>query len=402
MRVIVVGAGIGGLVAARSLSRAGVEVTVLERAERFGEVGAGVQLGPNATAVLRGLGLGDGLDQVGVEPESFRQVRWADGAVLDDHRLAEAARERFGAPYYTLYRPDLIELLASGLPDGLVRLGSPVTEVIAGDRPSVRLADGTVESADVLVGADGTHSVVRAATVGDVPARFSGMAAYRALVPRERVPEVYWPAGAAPVVRNWFGPGQHLIAYPVGEGARYLNLVAVVAEPSWTTESWTAKGSAADLRSRFDGWAPELRELLDAVSDPVYRWALYDREPLPRWSTGSTTLLGDACHPMLPFMAQGAAQAVEDAAALTAALRDAQRYPAPAGAPARAAALDRYQRARQPRTARIQRLSWSNNIRYHLPDGPEQRERDERLSVQRTEETLRWLYANDPELLPAR
>jgi len=388
MRIVVVGGGIGGLTVARSLWRAGFDVLVLEQARQYAEVGAGVQLGPNATRVLERLGLGERMAEIGVTPAAVRMLRWADDSVLSDMRIAQDAQARFGAPYYTVYRPDLIEILSEGLPAGMVRLGSSVTEVITGDKPEVRLSDGTVETADVVVGADGTHSRVRACTVGDVSARFSRMVAYRALVPWDEL-----PPGTEPVVCSRLGPGRHLVVYPVGRGARWMNLVAVVPEPVWATESWTAPGTPDELRAHFEGWAPGARALLRSVRGPVYRWALYDRDPMLHWSTANTTLLGDACHPMLPFMAQGAAQAIEDAAALAACLRRNSGEPV--------AALARYEVARQPHTARIQQLSWSNNTGFHLSDGRQQRLRDEGLGASRTTtEALHWLYGNDPEHLP--
>jgi salicylate hydroxylase len=375
-----------------ALRAAGCGVVVLERAERFGEIGAGLQLGPNATRVLRGLGLDGALKDVGVHPSTAEFLGWRDGAVLGRQPLAERMEQRFGAPYYTLYRPDLVEVLAAELPVGVVRFGAAVTEVRVepGQRPSVRLADGSAESADVVVGADGTHSAVRSSTVGDVPARFSGMCAYRALVPRDAA-----DADADAVVRVWLGPGCHLVAYPVGRRARYLNLVCVVPDPDWSTESWTAPGSADELRAHFQGWSPGLRRLLDSVSEPVFRWALYDREPLAGWSTASTTLMGDACHPMLPFLAQGAAQAIEDAAALAVQLRDPECDTR--------TALHRYERARLPHTARIQRLSWENNTVYHLPDGPAQEQRDAAYGDTGSGplESMAWMYGNDATQLTA-
>jgi salicylate hydroxylase len=174
------------------------------------------------------------------------------------------------------------------------------------------------------------------------------MAAYRALVQRNRV-----QSSETVTVRNWLGPDQHLVAYPVGRDSRYVNLVCVVPEPSWTTEAWNVQGSVTDLRNHFAGWSAELTTLLDAVEEPVFKWALYDREPVRRWSTATTTLLGDACHPMLPFLAQGAGQAIEDAAALTRCLLET---------PAEPTALARYETARRPHTAKIQRMSWDNNV----------------------------------------
>jgi salicylate hydroxylase len=388
MRIVVVGGGVGGLTVARSLLRAGFDVLVLEQAPRFGAVGAGLQLGPNATRILTRLGLADELAEIGISPAAVRMLRWDDDSLLSNMRLAQDAKARFGAPYYVVYRADLIDLLASGLPEGTVRFGAEVVDVSTGDKPEVRLADGTVESADVVVGADGTHSMVRAATVGDVPARFARMIAYRSLIPWDEV-----PGSAEQVVRTWLGPGRHVTTYPVGRGCRYLSVSAVLPEPVRSAESWTASGGIGELRAQLAGWNSTVRELTEAINGTVYRWALYEREPLLHWSTSCTTLVGDACHPMLPFMAQGAAQAVEDAAALAACLC---RTPGEVGA-----ALARYEVARQPHTTRIQQLSWSNNTAYHLQDGPEQKLRDEGLRASRTTtEALHWLYGNDPEHLP--
>lgn len=392
-RVVVVGGGIGGLTAAISLRAAGCHVVVVEKAEQFGDVGAGVQLGPNATKILGRLGLADAVREASVIPDSVRLLRWQDDQVLSEWELGAAAVDRFGAPYVTMYRPDLIDLLAGRLPADTVKLGAAVTEVhaAAGHRPWVRMTDGTTQDADLLVGSDGTHSIMRDSTVGPVPARFSGMSAYRALIPSDAAGPEF-----ATTVHNWLGPDRHLVAYPVGRDARYVNLVCVVPEQDWSTESWTAPGSPNELRAHFQAWSPKARALLEAVTDPVYRWALYDREPLTTWSTASTTLLGDACHPMLPFMAQGAAQAIEDAAALAACLQTSNLEIA--------AALNLYERARRPHTTRIQRLSWENNYSYHLADGPAQRKRDSALAdgngAMRLE-SLAWVFANDAEHIVA-
>ncbi|WP_431873548.1 FAD-dependent monooxygenase [Amycolatopsis sacchari] len=377
MRVIVVGGGIGGLTAALALLRAGHEVRVDERAAGFGEIGAGVQLGPNATRVLHGLGLDAALRRTAFSPVATRFLRWEDDTVLTEWPLAGHMEARFGAPYYTVYRPDLITVLAAALPAGVVCFGKAVTAVESWHpRPLVRFADGTAATADVVVGADGIHSAVRGATVAETAARFSGMCAYRALVPADAL-------SAEPAVRVWLGPNRHLVAYPVG---RFVNLVCVVPATDWPEESWTAPGSLAELRAAFRGWSRELNDLLGHVREPVYRWGLYDREPLPRWSTATTTLVGDACHPMLPFLAQGGAQAIEDGAALAAAL-DGDLAPA----------LARYEARRRPHTARIQRRSWDNNVDYHLPDGPAQRRRDAALAAGEgmNVESLSWIYGND-------
>lgn len=378
MRVLVTGGGIGGLTTAVALRQIGVDVRVTERASAFGEVGAGVQLGPNATAVLRRLGLGEALDAVGFAPEVMRILRWQDDTTLGEWPLAAEMLRQYGAPYYTAYRPDLIELLAAALPPDVVRLRSKVTGVDPGE-PAVTLADGTRLAADLVIGADGTHSAVRGATVGDAPARFSGMCAYRALIPVQ--------PGDDLSVRLWLGPGRHVVIYPMGKGPDWLNAVCVVPEPDWQEESWTAPGTAEDLRQHFHDWSPSLRELLQRVTEPVFRWALYDREPLRAWSTATTTLLGDAAHPMLPYLAQGAAQSIEDAAALAASIDEDV-----------AATLHAYEARRREHTARIQRLAWDNNVVYHLADGDRQRTRDADIAAGRGYHPygMSWLYGNNP------
>jgi salicylate hydroxylase len=378
MRAIIVGAGIGGLTAAIALRQTGWSVKVIERAEQFGEVGAGVQLGPNATRVLARLGLGEKLNEIAAAPEAVRFLRWADDAVLTEWHIAAQMR-RFGAPYYTLYRPDLIEILAAVQPSEDIMLGTEVTDVSATPGgAAVYTADGARLEADLALGCDGIHSIVRSRAIGDVPARFSGMCAYRAVVPSD---------GVERTVRNWLGPHRHLVAYPVGRGGRYLNLVCVDTASDWRTESWTAPGDPEELQTAFTGWSPEVTSLLARVAGPIYRWALYDREPLSTWLAPRIALLGDACHPMLPFMAQGAAQAIEDASVLAQCL---------AGGADLGDALRRYEQLRRPRAARIQRLSWDNNTVYHLTDGPEQRARDSAMiRGEAFGSALSWVYEDD-------
>ncbi len=244
------------------------------------------------------------------------------------------------------------------------------------------MAGGDTVEADVVVGADGIHSAVRGALFAPTPARFSRLAAYRALVPREAV------ADLAVEVTNRMGPGRHVVSYFVGRHRQYYNLVCVVPETTWDVESWTEPGSLDDLRAHFAGWSAGLSRLLEHVVEPVYRWALHDRQPLAAWSQGTATLLGDACHPMLPFMAQGACQAIEDAVVLTRCL-DAAGDDAPG-------ALRRYEALRLPRTARLQQLSWRNATTFHLPDGDDQHARDARLATGGDSAGANdWLYGYD-------
>jgi len=360
MRIVIVGAGIGGLAAAALLSREGHQVTVVETARELGDVGAGIQMSPNGVGVLDRLDLGDAARAIGCTPDRIVIRRWQDDNELMTMPMGSLAEQRWGQPYYSMYRPDVIEILASRCEHVDLRLGSRVI-AIDHDDPSITLLSGETLDADIVVGADGIHSIVRTSAFGPQPTRFSGFVAYRALVPRDDVNDL-------PVeVTNRVGPDGHIVSYFVGRERRFLNLVCIYEDASWDVESWNEPGDPETLRARFADWSPSVRRVLDRVREPVFRWALHDREPLPRWSRSNTTLLGDACHPMVPFMAQGACQALEDAAALTDALSQHTDV---------TAALDEYEQRRRPRTADIQGRSFANATTYHLPDGEQQAQRD--------------------------
>lgn len=394
MRFGIVGGGIGGLTSALVMARRGHDVAVFERSSAIREVGAGVQISPNAGCVLRSLGLGDAFDAISVHPERMVFRRWEDDSIIRANDFDEAFADQYGMPLASVARTDLLEILAqavAAVPTINVSLASRVTHVEPGDDAStIFFADATSLSFDVVIGADGIHSVVRPCVGGADSARFSGSVAYRALVPLDAVKDL-------PVdFTNRVGPDRHVVSYFIGKDRRYLNLVCISPEDSWTTESWTEPGTLDDLRERFAGWSPELLSILDRVEEPVFRWALYDREPLEQWGIGSTTLLGDACHPMLPFMAQGSCQAIEDAAILGRCLDDVHAGDGPDGAAA-VAALRRYETARQGRTARVQTTSFMNRDLFHMPDGPMQQGRDEFLaSGVAGFGPLEWVYSYDP------
>lgn len=385
MHVAIGGAGIGGMTLAALLVRDDHEVTLVEKAREFGEVGAGIQISPNGSRVLEHLGLGEGLEAIGTKPQRIVLRRWQDDRKLLVRRQGDVPIERYGHPYYNVYRPDLVSLLASALDGVTTRFGTEVVGASTSESAAeLLLGDDSRISADVVIGADGIHSAVRRSLFEEVPSRFSRYIAYRALVARSAVPDL-------PIdVTNRMGPDSHLVTYFVGRDQAWHNLVCVVPEATWDVEGWNEPGELAELRTHFDEWSDEVNALLDHVVEPVHRWALFDREPMPTWHAGRVALLGDACHAMLPFMAQGACQAIEDAAVLSRLLHD------PADVPA---ALARYTAVRQPRAADLQRRSWKNATVYHLPDGPDQERRDASYAAVSAEDgagAFDWLYGYDP------
>lgn len=384
--IAVIGAGIGGLTLAAALARLGIGCRVFERAEQPAEAGAGVQLAPNAVRLLRRLGLSDSLRQHGVRPLSRDLLRWDDGRTLARTELGEECEKRFGAPYVTVHRADLHRALRD-LAGAVVRTGHRLTGLTEGPGAvELRFADGSEHRAELVVGADGIRSVVREHLAADAPV-FSGRRIYRGLVPVERVPEL-----AEPRVRVWLGPGRHCVCYPVS-GGRLISFAATTGGTAHPGESWTAIGDQDEVAAAYRDWHPAVTRLLGAGGG-IGCWALHDREPLARWSSDTLTLLGDAAHPMLPFAAQGANQAVEDAFALAATLA-MSRGDVPE-------ALRRYQEQRIPRTQRLQQSARSTATDSHLPDGPLQRARDAELARGSALDGLRWVYGHDALAAAAR
>lgn len=380
----IVGAGPGGLSAALALLSAGFDVHVYEQAPALGAVGAGVQVTPNAARVLHGLGLAADLDRVAVRADAWQQRRWDDGRTVLWTPLGKAVEHRFGFPHYQMRRADLVSVLTAALPAHRLHLGHRLVSLEdEGDDVVLRFANGIRVAADLVVGADGIHSAVRRQVFGEQAPRFTGCAAFRGLVPAERVRGV----ALDPTAQIWMGPGRHFAHYFVS-GRTLVNFVAVVDQDAWTRESWSARADQADALAEFDGWHEQVRAILGAVEN-LYVLALFDREPMPHWSAGRVTLLGDACHPMLPFMAQSAAQAIEDGATLAACLRAGSDLPR---------ALREYERLRIPRTARLQAMSADNKTRFHLPDGPAQRRRDAEMASGSTDwsfDPIAWVYDHD-------
>jgi salicylate hydroxylase len=384
LKVAVIGAGIGGLTAALSLRNAGFAVEVYEQAPELTEVGGGINMGPNATRILRRLGLAEGLDREGVRPAGTHQRRWRDGRTLQRAPLNPLCEELYGAPHMTLHRADLLAVIASGFPAEQIHLGHRLVGLAdRGDGTEASFENGARTRVDVLVGADGIHSAVRAVLFGEEEPRFAGCVAYRGLVPVERIADLGLEIGS----QSWVGPGAHFVHYFVSRG-ELLNFVGWTEHDHWNREDWTDRATVERALAAFEGWHPQVRRIIGAA-ETCFIWALFDREPLPRWSVGHTTLLGDACHPMYPFMGQGAAQAIEDGATLAACLATG------AGDPAEA--LRHYERLRLPRVTRLQGMSRANKVRFHMPDGPAQEARDAEWAkaADRSPDTLRWLYDFD-------
>ncbi len=385
LRIAIIGGGIGGLTAALSLRQAGFEADIYEQAPALTHIGGGINMGPNAARVLIRLGLGEGLLREGVRPASTHQRRWDDGRTLQRAPLNPQCEELYGAPHVTIHRADLLAVISSGLPPERIHLGHRLLGLSdKGGHVEAWFDNGVRIDADILVGADGIHSAVRAILFGDEAPKFAGCVAYRGLVPVERLADLQLELGS----QSWVGPGGHLVHYFVSRG-ELLNFVGWTEHDEWSREDWTDRATVERALAAFEGWHPQIRRIIGAA-DECFIWALFDRDPLPRWSVGRVTLLGDACHPMYPFMGQGAAQAIEDGAALAACLRAA-------GDADPAVALQHYERLRLPRVTRLQELSRANKLRFHMRDGPGQEARDAEWARagDRSPDALRWLYEFD-------
>jgi 2-polyprenyl-6-methoxyphenol hydroxylase-like FAD-dependent oxidoreductase len=388
MKIAVIGGGIGGLSAALQLLRMGFDVQVYEQAPRIGEIGAGIQISPNASRLLIRLGLKPALDRAGVRPQAVHQRRWDDGRTLQRAPVGAEVETTFGAPYYHFHRADLAELLGAAVPAERLHVGHKLIGLEPkGDRVTARFENGATIDADLVVGADGIHSRVRHLLFGPEKPRFTGCIAWRGLVPVDRVCNL----GIEVASHNWMGPDGHVVHYWVGAG-KFMNVVCVTEHGEWTEEGWTTPGKVDDALARYRDWHPTVRALIGSFPQ-TFVWALHDRLPLPRWSDGRVTLLGDACHPMLPFMAQGAAQSIEDGATLAAVLKampdDVE------------GALARYEALRKPRATRLQEASAANRVRFHLHDGPEQQARDTAMAASgdRSIANIGWLYMHDASVV---
>ncbi|WP_189332832.1 FAD-dependent monooxygenase [Actinoplanes ianthinogenes] len=372
-RVAVVGSGIGGLTAAIALRARGHEVDVYDQAGELSEIGAGVSLGGNGMRVLDALGLGKAVREASSNLHRIQFHHWRTGEIFHEHPMGDWYEQRFGGPFLGIHRADFHQVLLTAF-DGEPHLGRRCVAVHeSATGAGLEFADGSGAEADVVVGADGLRSTVRHHVNDTDEAVFAAMSCFRGLVPVDRV-----PGGDTFGLTFFLGPGRHLVAYPV-RGGELINFVAYVPDPEWTLESWSARCEPAEAVAAFAGWSPTVTALL-AGAEETGRWALYDREPLRRWSTERVTLLGDAAHPMLPHAGQGTNQAIEDAAAL------AHFLGQPDG-------LHRYEQARKARTRQIQLGSRTNATCFQVPDGPPAEERNARLAG--LPQMVGWIHEYD-------
>jgi salicylate hydroxylase/6-hydroxynicotinate 3-monooxygenase len=345
--IAIIGAGMGGLTLAAVLHRRGFAVRVYEQAPRFVRLGAGIQMSPNAMRVLRGIGLEPRIRARAFQPRSWTNREWDSGAMKYELPLGGDAEDKYGAPYLLMHRGDLHEALVSAVPAESIALDKKLVDVDwRGAGVAMRFADGTTARAEALVAADGVHSRVREIWLGAETPNFSGRVAYRTTFPAALLDGV-----AIDECCKWWGPDRHIVIYYVTAERDEVYFVTSVPEPEFTVESWSATGDLATLRAAFAGFHPQVQRVV-AACPRVHKWAIVDRDPLPRWGEGPMALLGDAAHPMTQYMAQGAASAMEDAVVLGRCI---------AAAPDDlAGAFRRYERVRRKRTARIQGTSQQN------------------------------------------
>lgn len=384
-KILIAGAGIGGLAAAACLMKAGHDVEIYEQAPQLDEVGAGIQISANAMHVLRYLGLEEAITKVGVRPGAYVFRLHDTGEIIQKFLLSDEHERSHGAPYTQLHRADFHEILAAKAREfksDVVRLNRRVvgfSETSHG--VELKFADGSSAHGDMLIGADGLKSVVRRQIAGEVPASYTGDAAWRVAVPVGRLP----PDFLEPVMSVFMGPGGHAVCYYVRGGA-LLNFVGIVETDDVSDESWTVKMPWEKLKANYRGWHPIIQTIIDMTEkDQCYRWSLHNRPSIGNWSTGRATLLGDSAHPTLPYLAQGAVMAIEDGAVLARALNIAGAIPE---------ALVLYQRNRIDRTARIVAQSSENRRLFHL-----QSTEEIRAAFARRDEGAdrnKWLYSYNP------
>lgn len=384
----IVGGGIGGLTAALALLRRGFDVSVFEQAPELQEIGAGLQISPNGVRVLASLGLEDELLDVCFEPLGKEIRLWNTGQTWKLFDLGTESVKRYGFPYITVHRNDLHQLLLKAVlaidPDA-VHLASRSVSVEQDSRSAtIHFEDKPPRRFDVVIGADGVHSKIREQLFGSGSVEFTGIVAWRGVIPMELLP----PELVKPVGTNWIGPGGHVIHYPIRNG-ELMNFTSVIERQDWQIESWSAAGSNAEYHKDYPGWHQDVHTYIEAIPQP-FKWALIARPPMQNWVKGRVALLGDACHPALPFLAQGAVAAIEDACILGRAFEEFDTIED---------ALERYQRIRIPRATKAVDGAYSNTRRFHNPllADPERAQKyvEEQWAPDKVIERYEWLFRYD-------
>jgi salicylate hydroxylase len=371
-RVAMIGGGIGGLTAANALLRAGVEVSVYEAAGELKEIGAGVALHANAMRVLRFIGVEEAVRKVSGRTEYAVTRDGITGRVISRTSRARQV-ELMGIEPATVHRADLLDVLAAALPDGIATLGKRCVSVEStGSSAVARFADGTEVEADVIIGADGIHSAVRTALFGPDAPRFTGKICYRSVIPTAAVRGGVL-SDVATDNGQWLGPHGTIVLYPL-RGEELINVVAHYDDDTYRHESWVTECEQAEILERYAGWNESLLRLFEA-GQTWYKWALYDRDPIPAWTSGRVSLLGDAAHPMLPYLGQGACQALEDGAVLANALAASPGDPV--------GALAAYERTRRPRASQVVLTARARGVSNHLPSRWAAMRRDAAIAVRR-------------------
>ncbi len=381
--ILIVGAGIGGLTAALALARRGFAVDIFEQVGELRELGAGIQIAPNSSRVLRELGLGDALKRIGIEANIIDLRLWNTGERWKMMEHGAKTLERYGSPHYTIHRADLQEALRAAVlrePTVTLHLDARCVGFTQSAKGvSLALANGARIVGDAIIGADGIHSAVRQTLFGEDRAEFTGFMAWRGLCPAAKLaPELIRHGG-------WIAPTSHIFHYPV-RNRELLNVIAVVERSDWQHESWTDRGTHEEWLADFPGWHRDAQAMIAAVNEP-FKWALMVRWPLPRWSVGRATLLGDACHSTLPFLAQGASMSIEDGYVLARCLDEVDDVET---------ALKRYETARLERTKRIVLAAVDQKDRLHGDSlkNPETAKQhvDTKFSATTTQALYDWIY----------
>ena len=357
LEISIVGAGIGGLVAALALKKRGHKPTIYEKTESLSELGAGIQLSPNANKVLEYLGVMEELQADVYEPEAFQFVHYRTGKVLAQRALKNSSVKIYGSPNYDVHRADLQKALLTVINKEEIQIekNSEILDLYEeANSAFIRTKESVIES-DAVIGADGIHSIVRKKLWGEDQARYTGNVAWRMLVPIKEISSEFLQQNT----KVWLGPKKHFVQYLV-KGGKFLNCVCLVEQNHWMNEDWSEKGDISELKNIYSDWHPEIQEILESTNpDCLYKWGLHDRAPLNKWSKGRFSLLGDAAHPMLPFVAQGAAMAIEDGIVLASSLSSFDNVEL---------GLYDYENKRKYRTAKAQRTAIRNATIFHLSD----------------------------------